>query len=54
MLTHVSVAFQLSKLMGCEHREDAVGGGGACTGKRTHTHTQSVARDTQDGWSKGQ
>ena len=48
ILTHVSVALQLIKLMGYEHREDAVGGGGACNGKHIHihTHTQSVARDT--------
>ena len=36
-----------------EHREDTVGGGGSrqC---QIHTHTQSVLRDTQDGWSHGQ
>ena len=54
MLIHVSVALQLIKLMGYEHREDAMGGWGACNGKHTHIHTHSVARDTQDGWSKGQ
>ena len=43
----------LIKLMGYEHREDAVGGGGSkqC---QIHTHTQSVHRDTQDGCSLGQ
>ena len=45
-----SVALQLIKLMGYEHREDAVGGGGACNGKHTH----SVTRDTQNGRSVGQ
>ena len=41
----------LIKLMGHEHREDAIGGGGMCNGKHTHTHTHthSVTRDTQDG-----
>ena len=29
ILTHVSVARQLIRLMGYEHREDAVGGGGS-------------------------
>ena len=42
------------KLMGDEHMEDAVGVGGANYGKHTHTHTQSVLRDTQGGWSLGQ
>ena len=43
----------LIKLMGYEHREDAVGGGESkqC---QIHTHTQSIHRDTQDGWSLGQ
>ena len=40
--------------MGYEHREIAVGGGRAGNGKPTHTHTQSVPRDTQDRWSLGQ
>ena len=45
----------LIKLMGYEHREDAVGGGGSKQCQiHTHTHTQSVHRDTQDGWSLGQ
>ena len=47
----------LIKLMGYEHREDAVGGGGSrqCqTHTHTHTHTHSFPRDTQGGWSLGQ
>ena len=40
--------------MGYEHQEDEVGGGVAGNGKVTHTHTHSVPRDTQDGWSLGQ
>ena len=35
--------------MGYEHREDAVGGAGNV--KHTYTHTHSVPRDTQGGWS---
>ena len=58
ILTHVSVARPLIKLMGYEHREYAVGGGGADCGKhtQTHTHTQTnnVPRDTQDGWCLAQ
>ena len=42
----------LIKLMGYEHREDAVEGGGAGNVKHTHTHT--VSRVTQVGWSRGQ
>ena len=45
----------LIKLMGYEHRDDAVGDGGSmqCL---THTHkrTHSVPRDTQGGWNLGQ
>ena len=41
----------LIKLMGYEHREDAVGVGGAGNGKHTHTHTHSVPLDTESGWS---
>ena len=42
----------LIKLMGYEHREDAVGGGGSKQWQiHTNTHTQSVHHDTQDGWS---
>ena len=37
-----------------EHREDALGVGGAGMDKHTHIHTHSVPRDTQDGWSRGQ
>ena len=63
ILTHVCLAPPLIKLMGCEHRENAVGLGGAGDGKHTHTHTptptpthththtHSVPRDTQGGWS---
>ena len=54
ILTHVGMATPLIKLMGYEHREDAERGEGACNSKNTHTHTHSVARDTQDGWSLGQ
>ena len=46
----------LIKLVGYEHREDAVGGGGSrqCQ-THTHTHTHTVSPcDTQDGWSLGQ
>ena len=54
ILTHVGQAAPIIKLMGYEHREIAVGGGRAGNGKHTHTHTQSVPRDTQDRWSLGQ
>ena len=40
ILTHVSLALQLIKLMGYEHRAVAVGGVGAGNGKHTQTHTQ--------------
>ena len=40
VLTHVSVAHPLIKLMGYEHQEHAVGVGGEGKGKHTHTHTQ--------------
>ena len=40
ILTHVSVALPLIKLMGYEHREVAVEGLGAGNGKHTQTHTQ--------------
>ena len=52
ILANAGVAGTLIKLMGCEHREDAMGGGGSrkwCTHTLTHTHTHSVARDTQSG-----
>ena len=61
-MTQVGVP-PLIKLMGIEHWEDTVGGGGrehAVANTRrsggnthTHTHTHSVPRDTQDGWSLG-
>ena len=52
VLTHVSMAHPLIKLMGYEHREHAVGGGGCRLGQTyTHTHTHTVPRDTQGGWS---
>ena len=43
----------LIKLMGYEHREEAVGGRGSrqC---QTHTHTHRVPHDTQGGMSLGQ
>ena len=44
----------LIQLIGYEQREDAVGVGGAWNVKHTHTHTQSVTRDTQGGWNLGQ
>ena len=54
ILTHIGVAPPQIKLMGYEHREDALEGGVAGKGKHTHTHTHSVHRDTQGGWSHGQ
>ena len=54
ILTHVSVVLLLIKLMGYEHREDAMEGGGSKQCQiHTHTHTYSVLRDTQSGWSIG-
>ena len=50
ILTHVSVAPPPIKLMGYGHREDAVTSGGSRQWQ-THTHTHSVPRYTQDGWS---
>ena len=41
ILTNVSVAPPLIKLVGYEHREYAVVGGGAGYGIHTHTHTVS-------------
>ena len=42
----------LIKLMGYELREDAVGGEGSRQWQtHTCTHTYSVLRDTQGGWS---
>ena len=40
VLTHVSVAPPLIKLVGYEHQEDTVGDGGGDTGKHTRTHPQ--------------
>ena len=40
-LTHISVTNPLIKLMGYEHREDALVGGGASNGKHTQTHTHA-------------
>ena len=52
---HVGVAPPLIKLMGYENREDSMGGGGSRQWQtHKHTHTQSVLRHTQDGWSLGQ
>ena len=55
ILAHVGVAHPPIKLMPYEHREDAVGSGGAGNDTPTHphTHTLRVPRDTQDGWSIG-
>ena len=55
ILEHVGVARPLIKLMGYEHREDAVGSGGAGNDTPTHPHTPThrVPRDTKDGWSLG-
>ena len=52
-MTHVGVAPPLIKLMCYEHLDNRNCGGEAGSGKYTHTHTytQSVPRDTQDGWS---
>ena len=57
ILIHLGVARPLIKLVGYEHREDAV----VCGGSRqwqTHTHkdthTHGVPRATQGGWSLGQ
>ena len=58
ILTPVGTARPLNNILGCEHREDAVGSGGAGNVKHTHTrtrtHTHIVPRDTQDAWSLGQ
>ena len=48
ILTHAGWP-SLIKLIGYEHREDAVGGAGNV--KHTHTHTHSVHRYTQGGWN---
>ena len=48
ILTNVSVV-SLIKLVGYEHREDALGGGGS---RQWQTHTQ-CPRDTQGGWCFG-
>ena len=53
ILTHVSVAAPLIKLMCNDHRENALGRGWSRQWQ-THTHTHSVPRDTQGGWSFGQ
>ena len=50
ILTHGGVALPLIKLIGYEHREDAVGGWWN-TQCQTHTHTHSVPRDNKGGWS---
>ena len=57
IMTHVSVARPLIKLLGCEHRKEVSGGTGSRqwqTQTNTHTHTHCVPRDTQGGWSRGQ
>ena len=50
ILTHVSVARPLFKLMGYQHREEAVGGGGYRQWQtHTHIHTVSLALHMVDG-----
>ena len=44
ILTNVGVAHTLIKLMGYEHREDAVLGGGAGNDKHTHTVSHVIHR----------
>ena len=52
-MTYVGVPPPI-KLMGIEHREDPVEGGGREHAvANTHTHTHSVTRDILDGWSLG-
>ena len=56
ILTHVSVACPLIKLMGYENRENAVYGWG-CRQRQINTNihtTHSVPHDTQGGWRLGQ
>ena len=56
-LTHEGVPPTPIRLVGYEHQEDAVGGGGSMhcqTHTHTQTHTHSVTCDTQEGWSLGQ
>ena len=48
ILTHAGVAHPLIKLLGYEHWEDVLGGGGASNGN-THTHTHCAPGDTQGG-----
>ena len=43
---------KLIKLMGYEHRDDAVGGGGAGNVKHTHTHTVSTVLHKVDRASR--
>ena len=44
ILTQVSVALPLIKLLGYEHREDEVGGGGSKQWQtHTHAHTHTVS-----------
>ena len=55
ILTRVGLAHPLNRLMGYEHQEDAVGGGGSKQWQtHTHTHIHIVPRETQGGWSIGQ
>ena len=54
ILTNVSVASTLNKLMDYQHREDAVGVvEQAMANTHAHTHTHSVPRDTHCRWSLG-
>ena len=49
------MANPLIRLIGYEHREDAVKGGGSRKWhSHTHTHTHGVSRDKPGGWSLGQ
>ena len=55
ILTHVSVVPPLIKLMGYEHREDAMEGGGSKQCQiHTHTHTQRLSHRMDGDSSKDQ
>ena len=56
ILTRVGLAHPLNRLMGYEHQEDAVGGGGSKlwqthTHTHTHTYTLSLVKHRVDGAS---
>ena len=44
----------LIKLMDYEHREDAVGGGGASNRQHTQTHTRTQCPSLYTGWMEPQ